>query len=64
MEAWMPSDDLVKDFMKRTDRALDNIHTDVRHLMRFRWMVMGGAAVSAFFFTVILEIAKAMAGVR
>ncbi len=58
----MPSDDLIKDFMKRTDRALDLIHTDVRHLMKFRWMVMGGAAVSAFIFTLILEIAKAMAG--
>jgi hypothetical protein len=58
----MPSDDLVKDFMKRTDKALDNIQTDVRHLMRFRWMVMGGAVSAAFFFTVLFEAAKSLAG--
>jgi hypothetical protein len=58
----MPSDDLLKDFMKRTDRRLEDLHEDVRHLMRFRWMVMGGAAASAFIFTVLFEMAKAMAG--
>jgi hypothetical protein len=58
----MPSDDLVRDFMERTDEALKGIQTDVRDLMKFRWMVMGGAAVSSFLFTVIFEIAKVWAG--
>ena len=57
----MPSDDLLKDFIKRTDRRLEDLHEDVRHLMRFRWMVMGGAASAAFIFTVLFEMAKAMA---
>ena len=58
----MASDDLIKDFMKRTDRRLEDLHDDVRHLLRFRWMVMGGAASAAFIFTVLFEMAKAMAG--
>lgn len=57
----MLSDDLLKDFMKRTDKSLTEIRSDVRDLMKFRWMVMGGAAVSSFLFTVIFELAKAMA---
>lgn len=60
----MPSDDLLKDFMKRTDKSLADLRADVRDLMKFRWMVMGGAAVSSFLFTVIFELAKAMAGGR
>lgn len=58
----MPSDDLLKDFMRRTDKSLDALQGDVRSLMKFRWMVMGGAAVSSFLFTVIFELAKAFAG--
>lgn len=58
----MPSDDLLKDFIRRTDRSLNQIQSDVEHLMRFRWMVMGGAASAAFFFTLLFEMAKAMAG--
>ena len=58
----MPSDDLVKDFMKRTDKALEAIHGDVRHLMKFRWMVMGGAVASSFIFAILFEAAKALAG--
>jgi len=60
----MPSDDLLKDFIRRTDKRLEELHIDVRHLMRFRWMVMGGAATAAFIFTVLFEAAKAMAGVK
>jgi len=58
----MPSDDLLKDFIGRTDKSLGELQCDVKHLMRFRWMVMGGAASAAFFFTVLFEMAKAMAG--
>ena len=65
----MPSDDLILDFMKRTDKALEKtdkalgkIQTDVNDLMKFRWMVMGGAAVASFLFTIIFEIAKVWAG--
>ena len=58
----MPSDDLIKHFMHETSTDLKDIKRDVKHLMKFRWMVMGGAAASAFIFTVLFEIAKAMAG--
>ena len=60
----MPSNDLIKDFMQRTDESLKDIKKDVGSLMKFRWMVMGGAAVASFLFTVIFEIAKAMAVVK
>lgn len=39
----MPSDDLMIDFMKETREHLKEIRQDVKHLMKFRWMVMGGA---------------------
>ncbi len=58
----MPSSDLIKDFMDQTRKDLGDIKTDVRSLMKFRWMVMGGAAVSSFLFTILFELAKAMAG--
>lgn len=57
----MPENELLKDFMKTTREDLRDIKNDVRHLMRFRWMVMGGAASAAFFFTLIFEAAKALA---
>lgn len=57
----MPSDDLVRDFIKETRGTLKEIQKDVKELMKFRWMVMGGAVVSSFIFTVVFEIAKAMA---
>lgn len=60
----MPSDDLLKDFIRRTDKRLEDLHSDVKHLMRFRWMIMGGAAMAAFIFTFLFEVAKAMAGAR
>lgn len=58
----MPSDDLLKDFISQTRKDLVEIKRDVKDLMKFRWMVMGGAAVSSFLFVVIFELAKAMAG--
>lgn len=58
----MPNNDLLKDFITRTDKALESLQGDVKDLMKFRWMVMGGAAVSSFIFTVLFELAKAMAG--
>ncbi len=60
----MPSDDLLKDFMRRTDKSLEEIHRDVRVLQKFRWVVIGGAIASSFIFTIIFEVAKAMAGAR
>jgi hypothetical protein len=58
----MPSDDLLRDFMKTTRDDLKEIRKDVRALMKFRWMVMGGAAVASLLFTVVFEVAKAIAG--
>ncbi len=58
----MPSDDLLKDFIKRTDRRLDNIDENVLSLMRFRWIIIGGSMVASFIFTFLFEVAKAMAG--
>lgn len=58
----MPSDDLIRAFMSDTKNDLHEIKGDVKHLMRFRWMVMGGAATASFFFAILFEIAKAMAG--
>lgn len=52
----------MRDFIKTCREDLKDIKRDVQSLMRFRWMVMGGAAVSSFFFVVIFELAKAMAG--
>ena len=60
----MPNEDLLKDFIRRTDKRLEDLHLDVKHLMKFRWMVMGGAVSAAFIFTVIFEVAKAMAGAQ
>lgn len=58
----MHNDNLLKDFMGQTRKTLDEIKVDVKSLMRFRWMVMGGAIASSFFFTILFEMAKAMAG--
>lgn len=38
------------------------VKRDVKSLMKFRWMVMGGAATASFLFTLLFEIAKAKAG--
>lgn len=57
----MPSDDLLRDFMKTTRDDLKAIRKDVGDLMKFRWMVMGGAAMASLLFTLMLEVAKAIA---
>lgn len=59
--AWMPSEDLIKDFMKRTDAALADLHKDVRSLMEFRWKIAGMVIGSSFIFSIIFEIARAIA---
>ena len=53
----MLNDELVKFLIN----DVKEIKSDVKSLMKFRWMVMGGAIVASFVFTVLFEIAKAMA---
>jgi len=57
-------DELFKDFMHETRDDLKEIRQDVKHLMRFRWMVMGGAVVSSAVFGTLFKVLELVALAR
>jgi hypothetical protein len=60
----MPSDDLIRHFMKETENRLNKIDINVERLLRFRWMLIGAGIMTSIIVSVLWEAAKAIAGGR
>jgi hypothetical protein len=60
----MPSDDLVKYFIENTNKRFDDLEVKVDKLISLRWMLIGAASVMSVVVTVVIEVAKAIAGGR
>jgi len=60
----MPSDDLVKFFIENTNKRFDDLEVKVDKLISLRWMLIGAASVMSVVVTVVIEVAKAIAGGR
>lgn len=59
----MPSnDDLVKYFIQRTDKRLEEMNQKLDTLMAFRWKIMGAATSASVLISVAWELVKTLAG--
>jgi hypothetical protein len=48
-------EDLVDYFIKHTDQRLLRIETKVDQLLKFKWQIIGGAAVVSFIVTACIQ---------
>lgn len=58
----MPSDDLLKYYVDRSDKRFDALEEKVDRLLALRWMLIGAASGASVIVTVLIEVAKAVAG--
>lgn len=51
----MPSDDLIKDFIERTDKRFDRVDEKLDELIAFRWQIIGGSIGLSALFSVLVN---------
>lgn len=60
----MPSDDLLKYFMKHTDTRFDSLERKIEALNVFKWKVIGAGIGTGALAAFVFEVAKSWAGVK
>lgn len=58
----MPSDDLLKYYIKESDKRFDRLEVKIDKLMSFKWKLVGAATGASVVISVLFEVAKAIAG--
>lgn len=48
----------IEDFLCPFEKKIDEMHTDIKSLLKFKWQVMGGAAIISVLFVVVTTILK------